>query len=88
MAKNAEQPKDEGVDKLKDRIAAIQSGVAELRKTGIRESVLCLLLARASQKYLKNRYSNPISTGDVRAILSGIETFREYVFGRDGNNKQ
>ena len=69
----------EAVEIFKDKVYAVQEGIEELRSTGIKESVLILLIQKNSQKYTEMRNNN-ITLDDIQAILRGIETLPEFIF--------
>ena len=67
-------------EEVKDKIQAVQKGVAFLKQSGINEKVLYWLIQKNSERFRNNRYGNPLKIGDVKAIIRGIETFEDYVF--------
>ena len=73
--------KQNPLDELRPQIAAIQKGVDQLRKTGVREQVLLLLIQRASPMIgVPPRYP---AIGAIKAVLEGMASLEEYVFGED-----
>ena len=83
MAKKSNQEAKDAVGNFKDKIHAIQKGVCELRDTGIKDSVLYLLIQRNSQRFTNIR-NNQISIDDVKAIMRGIATLPDYIFPPEG----
>jgi len=68
------------VDEFRGKITAIQKAIRQIKRTGIEESVLYLIIQRSSQRFQKSRYTNPISVGDIKAVIAGIENLQEYMF--------
>lgn len=69
------------VEGMRDKIEAIQKGMEALRKTGLKEDVLIMLIQKNSQKFTCLRNNN-LKLDDVKAIVRGIETLPAYIFGK------
>jgi len=68
------------VDEFRGKITAIQKAIRQIKRTGIEESILYLIIQRSSQRFQKSRYTSPISVGDIKAVIAGIENLQEYMF--------
>ncbi len=77
MTKKAEFEKQ--LDEVKTQIRAIQEGVCELRKTGIRENVIYLLIQKASPN-IGRLGGQPVSASTIKAVMKGIDGLYDYVF--------
>lgn len=69
---------EENIKSLKEKVHAIQEGVCELRHYGLRDELIYHAVQRAAQKH--NKSYTPISIGDVKAIMSGLEELHDYMF--------
>ena len=67
------------IEETKDKVEALQKGVEELKQTGIKENVLFNLIKMSSQKHCSSS-NHPLTIGDVRAIIKGIQSLKEYMF--------
>ncbi len=70
-------------EEFQDKINAIQKAVKQIKKTGIKDVVLYGIIQKSSQRFYPSRYSSPISMGQVKAIIEGIENLDEYVFEQE-----
>ena len=67
----------EKFDELRDKIAALQGAVNELKETGINDDVLYLLIQKSSP--------GRIPMDHIRLLIEGIGSLEEYVFGEADN---
>ena len=67
------------ISHLEKQVANINKAVQDLRETGIREEVIFLLI----QKSAGNVKFKPVPIKLVKAVVEGIESLEEYVFGDD-----
>jgi hypothetical protein len=72
--------KKEQIDELKVKVLALQKAVDELKKIGIRESVLLHAIQRNAKRH---HTGNPIPITHIKFILKGVETIKEYLFPED-----
>lgn len=77
MAKNNEKNFEGQMALLNEQINIMQEGICKLKTFGLRESVLYLLIQKASGTDSRGK---PIPTGVIKAVMKGIEGLREYVF--------
>lgn len=68
------------VEEFRGKIVAIQKSIQQIKRTGISDSILYLIIQRSSQRFVSNKYSNPLAIGDVKAIIAGIEDLENYMF--------
>lgn len=66
------------LEELKLKAEAISLAVTELRKTGIRESVLVHIVQKAAQKHMPR--NSVVNTTEVKAVLDGIAGLDKYLF--------
>jgi len=67
------------MDEFRKKVTAIQKAFQQIKRTGFNESVLVLLIQRNAQRF-NSSSRKPISTIDVRAVMSGVETLEDYLF--------
>ena len=78
MAQKTELEKRIG--EFRDKIAAIQKSIGQIKRTGINENILYLIIQRSSQRFITSGQMHPVTIGDVKAIIAGIEDLPEYMF--------
>ena len=82
MAKKTEL--ETRVEEFRDKISAIQKSIRQIKRTGINENVLYLIIQRSSQRFLNTRYTKPfINISDVKAVIAGVEDLSNYMFAEE-----
>lgn len=76
---------EQKVEEFRSKITAIQKSVQQIKKTGMNENILYLIIQRSSQRFCSNRYSKPLSINDIKAIIAGIEDLPNYMFPPEDN---
>ena len=65
------------IDELKEQVDAIGKAVGDLKKTGMRESLLHYAIQRAAMKHHKG---GPIPITHVKFILMGMDSLKGFMF--------
>ena len=71
------------IEEIRECVQAMSKGVAELKKAGLRDSVLRLLVQKSAVRHLPSHQKHKLSTKMVQAVMDGLETFDEYLFPLD-----
>lgn len=74
---------EERIEEFRNKISTIQKSIRQIKRTGISENILVLIIQRSSQRFLTHRYSKPLNIGDVKAIIAGIEDLEDYIFPKE-----
>ncbi len=75
--------KDEFIEKvqtLKHEIKAIQKSISVLRKTGLGENIIYMLIQKAAPNIGGRGGYSPISVKVIKAIMHGIDSLYEVTF--------
>jgi hypothetical protein len=71
---------EEKLEEFEAKISAIQQGIKQMRRTGIREKTLLILVQKSSQRFMPKSSVNQINLGEVKAVIQGIEGLRDFIF--------
>ncbi len=75
--------KDEFIEKvmtLKHEIKAIQKSISVLRKTGLGENIIYMIIQKATPNIGGRGGYSPISIKTIKAVIGGIERMYEVTF--------
>ena len=72
---------EQSVKDLKETVQAVQKGINDLKQSGLNEDLLIYAIQKAAQPF--NHSYTQIKVGDIKAMISGIENLKSYIFPKE-----